>query len=55
MYTTADISGVCDPARCRTARTAFEYQPKKNKFVPQYPGIWPRKSLSVKNEDFVES
>ena len=56
-YTTANVSGVCDLSMVQDSLylgivPSFDYQPRKNKFVPQYPGVWPTKSMSVKNGDF---
>ena len=56
-FTTANITGVCDltlilESQYLSMIPSFEYQPRKNKFVPTYPGIWPTKGLSVKNGDF---
>ena len=58
-FSIANIGGVCDLESVKESPyisliPSFEYQPKKNKFVPQYPGVWPTKGMSVKNENFLK-
>ena len=48
-----DLNAVLESDKLRVV-PAFEYQVKRNRLVPAYPGIWPAKSFKIKNEDFVK-